>query len=420
MITNLGYPRMGDHCEWKKTLEGYWASEITQAQLMHTMNELRIANWRKQSELGIELIPVGDFSLYDHVLDHSFAFGLAPQRFEQQFADPLARYFAAAQGASGVSPSQTSAWFGTNYHYVMPELNIGMEPKLIRNYWLEQAQEAASALGLPIGQFKPVIIGPFTYVTLAQVKDDEQFASYVGKLLPVYGQLLADLAAAGVTWVQIDEPAFAQELSKTELKLVEETYEALRRHAAGLKLMLQTYFGAVPQAQHLMELPVDGFGFDFVHDQGMNIAAVAASGFPEDKLLCAGIIDGRNIWRTDLSAAWRTLSILLDYVPANRLALSPSCSLLHVPVSLKHEAKQPQLARLAAAFADEKLQELATLARGIRQGRKAIALDLADSDIALHACAVSPQRNLFTEGLDDVLKQHQAFVKPSFSFSIAN
>ncbi|UVI28723.1 hypothetical protein [Paenibacillus spongiae] len=405
VVANLGYPRIGEHCQWKEALERFWAGHISQAELHRTMKAIRLQHIDKQAAAGVGIIPVGDFSLYDHVLDHSVAFGLVPERYAPLQDDELQLYYAMARGTDGITACESAPWFHTNYHYVVPEWSEGFPPRLNRNHWLELIQEAPAAIR---SKLRPVIIGPYSFAKLVKGYPSSQFEPVLRSFIPVYIELLAQLSAAGIEWVQFDEPSLSQTSHPEDCKLLQEVYESLRSHSAGIKLMLQTYFGAVPLLARLFRLPVDGIGLDFVHDGGAHRKAISELGFPKDKLLGAGIVDGSNVWRTDLSAAWSALQGLLQSVPADRLILQPSCSLIHVPVTVKNEHKLPYLARLSFAFADEKLDELAILSRGLREGRRSIALELSDCSVTLQALAASPSRSLFMHGRSAA--SHQAVI----------
>ncbi|MCQ6559609.1 hypothetical protein [Paenibacillus mendelii] len=403
VVANLGYPRIGEHCQWKEVLEQFWAGHISQSELHRTMRALRLQHINKQAAAGVGIIPVGDFSLYDHVLDHSIAFGLIPERYSSlRGADSLHLYYAMAKGTEHSAACETASWFDTNYHYVVPEWVKGFTPQLCRNHWLEHIQEAPAPLRAAL---RPVMIGPYSFTKLIKGLPGGQFESVLRSFIPVYAELLDQLSTSGIEWVQIDEPALSQNMNRVDYELLQDIYGALGSSTRGIKLMLQTYFGAASEPARLFQLPVDGIGLDFVHDQGVHGKAIAELGFPQDKVLGVGIVDGSNIWRTDLSVAWAVLDGLIRTVPAERLLLQPSCSLLHVPVTLRNESKLPHLVRLSLAFADEKLAELAVLSRGLREGRRSIALDMSDNALTLQALAESPSRNRIASGLEDA-SQH--------------
>ncbi|ALS26636.1 5-methyltetrahydropteroyltriglutamate-- homocysteine methyltransferase [Paenibacillus sp. 32O-W] len=397
-FASLGYPRIGERLEWKMALEQYERGELREDELAVRMKALRLANWRKQIKAGVRWIPSGDFSLYDTMLDHSLAFGIIPERFEplrERDAGGMPLYFAMARGVDGVPACKTAQWFDTFYHYVVPEWTARTRPKLLANPWRDAFEEARGELGLAT---RPVVIGPFTFVRLSKGVRSAGVPHAVWTLVPVYAQLLGELEAAGAEWVQIDEPALAGDLEAGDWKLLQEVYAALRQAAPKLNVMLQTYFDAVDNVGALLEMPVAGVGLDFVHDRGRHARELAANGFPEDKILGAGVVDGRNVWRTDLSAALRLTETLAGIVGEERLVLQPSCSLQHVPVTVRGEERLHGLGKLALAFADEKLKELAVLGTAIREGRQAVKLDLADSAVLADALRRCPERNGLSAG----------------------
>ncbi|MCM3713669.1 5-methyltetrahydropteroyltriglutamate--homocysteine S-methyltransferase [Alkalihalobacillus oceani] len=356
--SNLGYPRIGKSREWKRTLEAFWANTITKKEFHAQMKTRRLEHLQAQSEKGIDLVPTGDFSYYDHVLDTAAMFGLVPERFAYDGGPvPLSTYFAMARGEKGAQACEMTKWFDTNYHYIVPELEQ-CAPKLVDNKPLRDFLEAKRELGL---HTKPVILGPFTFVTLAKGYQPEQFASLLQRFIPVYQQMLQELAAAGATIVQIDEPALVLDITKEEMALFTATYKEITQHVPELALILQSYFEAVTHYQELIALPVAGFGLDFVDGLEANLAAIQAYGFPADKILAAGVIDGRNIWRSDLEKSVDLLKQLSDIIPFERQMIQPSSSLLHVPVSVRQETELDPTIKASLAFCDEKLDELTLL-----------------------------------------------------------
>ncbi|MEK0315733.1 5-methyltetrahydropteroyltriglutamate--homocysteine S-methyltransferase [Cohnella sp. 56] len=387
---NLGYPRIGADREWKKALEAYWAGKLDEAALHAALKTIRLDNLKKQRDLGIDLIPVGEFTYYDHILDTSAMFGLIPERFGYTGGEvALATYYAVARGNRESAASEMTKWFNTNYHYIVPELTAGVKPQLTVNRPLEAYREAKAELGI---EGRPVIVGPYTYLKLSKGYAPGELDAWIDRLLPLYGQVLRELAAEGVAWVQVDEPILATTLDESDLARVKRIYEALAGEAPGVKLLLQTYFESVDDYDFVVSLPVGGIGLDFVHDGGRNLKAVRERGFPADKVLGAGLIDGRNIWKADLRVKGETLQSLLAIVPAERIVVQPSSSLLHVPVSLALETTLPQELRGALAFADEKLAELALLAKAGSEGADAVEAELAAADRSRAALQQSPAR----------------------------
>ena len=387
---NLGFPRIGAQRELKKAVEAYWKGELDEAGLRDIGKGLRAQNWRLQQQAGIQLIPVGDFAYYDQMLNMTTLLGAAPGRFG--FADgalSLAQYFTLARGDKSNFAMEMTKWFDTNYHYLVPEFQLATEFKL-GNEWL--FEEVAEALALGINA-KPVLIGPLTYLYLGKEKDAGlRRLNLLPRLIPVYQQILARLKAQGIEWVQIDEPALVLDLPQEWVDALAPTYAALSRGAP--KILLATYFDSVEQhAELLKALPVAGLHIDLV--RAPHQADSFLHNFPEDKVLSAGVVDGRNIWRCNIAAALQSLNKLRETL-GERLWVAPSCSLLHVPVDLAQEAKLDQTAESRTlkswmAFATQKLSEVATLARGVTQGKEAIAPQLSQANAALESRVYSPK-----------------------------
>ncbi|MCC3375418.1 5-methyltetrahydropteroyltriglutamate--homocysteine S-methyltransferase [Cohnella sp. REN36] len=386
---NLGYPRIGRNREWKKALERYWAGQLEEGAFHAELKTIRLGNLKAQQERGIDVIPVGDFTYYDHILDLSAMFGLIPARFGYAGGEvDQATYYAVARGNREAAASEMTKWFNTNYHYIVPEL-ADANPDLTRNRLLDAYREAKSELGI---EGRPVLVGPYTFLKLSKGYAPNELDGWIDRLLPLYAQVLRELAAEGVAWVQVDEPILATTLAEEDLARVARIYETLTREVPDVKLMLQTYFESVDAYEAVVSLPVHGIGLDFVHDGGRNLAAVRRHGFPSDKVLGAGLIDGRSIWKADLQEKLIALTALREWVSADRILIQPSSSLLHVPVSAAQErALQPEL-RDALAFADEKLEELALLAKAGRSGTESVAAELSEAARRRRALAESPSR----------------------------
>ncbi|MBC2078813.1 5-methyltetrahydropteroyltriglutamate--homocysteine S-methyltransferase [Listeria booriae] len=384
--SNLGYPRLGEKREWKKALENYWNNKISEEQLLSETKELRLHALKKQQDKGIDLIPVGDFSFYDHILDTSITFGIVPKRFAYDGGKvPIDTYFEIARGKDDAVASEMTKWFNTNYHYIVPELE-GAKPQLTENRALFYYEEAKRELGI---DGKPVLVGPITYLKLA--KGNADFKGLLGQLVPLYGQILKELQDAGATWVQIDEPYLATSFDKSELALFEEVYANFAKVAPDLKIELQTYFESLDYFEDVVKLPVAAIGVDFVHDHGESIEALEKFGFPADKVLAAGVIDGRNVWRADLDAKLALLERIAKVVPKERLIVQPSSSLLHVPVTKLSEPDLDGVLLGGLSFADEKLVELVALAKALNgEDVKAV---FADAKAGLDAINGSHHRN---------------------------
>ena len=365
---NLGFPRIGPRRELKRTLESHWVGRITEAQLLAVAKSIRRENWLCQKAGGIDLIPSNDFSLYDHVLDMCALVGAVPDRFLRTGGDiDLATYFAMARGTalSGgpAGPAlEMTKWFDTNYHYLVPELHTQQTFRLASTKPFDEFKEAR-ALGI---ETVPVLLGPISFLLLgkARTESGEEFdqLSLLPALLPVYEAVLRQLESLGARWVQFDEPVLAIDLGAAELASFHSVYARLRAAATSTKLMLATYFGELgenlPTALHL---PVDALHVDAVRAP-QELANVLKS-IPESMALSIGVVNGRNIWRNDFADSLKLLEPACQKLEPERLMVSPSCSLLHVPVSLKAEAKLDEELKGWLAFAEEKLEETVTLAR---------------------------------------------------------
>lgn len=387
--SNLGYPRLGEKREWKRALERHWSGKSSQEELLSTTKALRLEALKKQQQKGIDIIPVADFSLYDHVLDTSVAFNVIPERFQGNATNSLATYFDIARGNDAGVASEMTKWFNTNYHYIVPELS-NVIPQLTDNRWLTYYLEAKEALGI---EGKPVILGPITYLKLGKGYQEAEFKELLDQFVPVYVQVLEELATAGVQWVQIDEPYLATEVSETDLGYYQEVFDKFKEAVPQLKIELQTYFESVENLAEILALPVAGIGLDLVHDHGENLAQLKAIGFPEDKVLGAGIIDARNVWASDLEKKIDLVEDLLTVVKPEQLWLQPSNSLLHVPITKASETTLASVLLGGLAFADEKLAELVVITKGSNQDRQAIKVELADNQSRLTALNESKDRN---------------------------
>lgn len=388
-VSNLGYPRLGENREWKKLIEFYWAGDILQAELRAQAKDLRLEFLKKQADAGLDFIPVGDFSLYDHILDLSVQFGVIPKRFAKEEIN-LDLYFAIARGNKDNVASSMKKWFNTNYHYIVPEWS-GVKPQLTNTRLLDLYLEAKEVVG---DKAKPVITGPITYVALSSEVGD--FTVAVKKLLPLYKQVFVELVEAGATYIQVDEPIFVTDEGADLLEAAKDVYAYFAKEVPEAKLIFQTYFEALIDAKDLSELPVAAFGLDFVHGLDENLEAIEA-GYFTDKDVFAGVVDGRNIWATDFVKT----SALLEKIQANvkTLVVQPSCSLLHVPVTTKNETELEPVLKNGLAFADEKLQELKLLSQRLDgEESDAYKQHVADFD----ALQAADFRNVTLENLDDV------------------
>ncbi|KIF83728.1 5-methyltetrahydropteroyltriglutamate--homocysteine S-methyltransferase [Noviherbaspirillum autotrophicum] len=382
-IHNLGFPRIGAKRELKFALESYWKGESSRDALKELGAQLRKRHWGNQT--GLDLVPVGDFAFYDQVLDMSFTLGNLPERVRGFHGDGLDNYFRVARGRSaqsvedhsaccgGVAPGEMTKWFDTNYHYIVPEFTAATEFRLDASRLLAQLVEA-KAQGV---NAKPVIIGPVTYLALGKAKDNSNKLALLPRLLPVYAQLLNTLATQGVEWVQIDEPLLVTELDGSWQNAFNTAYGELK--ACRVKLLLATYFGQLLENRSLAaHLPVAGLHVDAI--SGRSDVLPLLDTLPADKVLSLGVINGRNIWKTDLHATLEWLEPI-HRVLQDRLWIAPSCSLLHVPVDLNSEQKLDAEIKSWLAFALQKLEELRILGKALNNGR----VGVQEALIANHA-----------------------------------
>ncbi|GKV87491.1 5-methyltetrahydropteroyltriglutamate--homocysteine methyltransferase [Pectobacterium carotovorum subsp. carotovorum] len=359
----LGFPRVGLRRELKKAQESYWAGNATQEELLTVGRELRARHWQQQKDAGVDLLPVGDFAWYDHVLTTSLLLGNVPARHQNEDGSvDLDTLFRIGRGRAPTGQPAAAAemtkWFNTNYHYMVPEFTKGQQFKLTWTQLLDEVDEAL-ALGHKV---KPVLLGPVTYLWLGKVKG-EQFdrLSLLQDILPVYQQVLAELAKRGIEWVQIDEPALALELSQEWLAAFKPAYDALQGQ---VKLLLTTYFDSISQnLETIKALPVQGLHIDLVH--GKDDAATLSAQLPANWVLSLGVINGRNVWRADLSSWFERLQPL---VGTRDLWLGSSCSLLHSPIDLSVEVRLDDEVKSWFAFAIQKCAELSLLSQALNSG----------------------------------------------------
>ncbi|MBA4503708.1 5-methyltetrahydropteroyltriglutamate--homocysteine S-methyltransferase [Marinobacterium marinum] len=387
-LHNLGFPRIGARRELKFVQEAFWKGEIGEADLLATAAGLRQQNWQRQS--GLDLIPVGDFSLYDQVLDMSFTLGNLPARVQGLDGSELDQFFRVARGRSAndsdchcVHAGEMTKWFDTNYHYIVPEFSAETRFSLNPNRLLSHLEEAR-AQG---HSAKPVLLGPVTYLLLGKAKDETQPLSLLAQLLPVYAELLKQLADKDVEWVQIDEPALVTELSPEWQAAYRTAYAVLAN--SGVKLLLTTYFGQLGENLDLAcSLQVEGVHLDAIN-AGHEVETVKRR-LGADQVLSLGVVNGRNIWKTDLNKVLDWLEPVARDL-GERLWIAPSCSLLHVPVDLDSEQTLDAEVLSWLAFAQQKLDEIRVLHRALNEGRDAVAAELAENRCALNSRRSSPR-----------------------------
>lgn len=414
----IGFPRIGEHRELKFATEKYFRKEISAEELQATAKELRAKHWHLAQERGVDQIPSNDFSLYDTFLDTAVLFNIVPEQVQAIDLSELDKYFALARGYQGekgdVRALPMKKWFNTNYHYIVPKFEANTQVKLAGHKLFDEFQEAKD-LGI---HTRPVLVGPFTLLRLAEYAEGVNPVQFIEPLVAAYKEVFRRLADLGATDIQLDEPALVKDISELELTLLDKLYQGLLADKAGLSVLLQTYFGDVRDVySHLVQLPVEAIGLDFLEGR-KTLELVKEHGFPADKVLYAGVVNGKNIWRNDYA---KTLA-LLEEIPAQNVVLSTSCSLLHVPFTTANEEFAPEI--LAHfAFAAEKLDELREL-NAIRAGQ-------GDEFLAANKALFAAERtvrnaDLATQlaGLDDAAftrqpalaerakAQHQAFNLP--------
>jgi 5-methyltetrahydropteroyltriglutamate--homocysteine methyltransferase len=396
--TITGSPRIGPKRELKRATEGYWAGRTSRTELESVAATLRRDTWSQLAAAGLDSVPVNTFSYYDQMLDTAVLLGALPARV-QAVSDELDRYFAAARGNGDIAPLEMTKWFDTNYHYIVPEIGPKSTFSLHPDKVLSELKEAQDQ-GIPA---RPVVIGPITFLLLSKAVDGAGAPiERLDELIPLYSELLRKLADGGAEWVQIDEPALVTDISAGAPALAERVYIALGSLEKRPAIHVATYFGDPGSAlPALARTPVEAIGVDLVYGPDTAVASV-----PElsGKTLVAGIVDGRNIWRTDLESALGTLAALLGSV--GTLAVSTSCSTLHVPYSLEPETDLDDALRSWLAFGAEKVHEVATLARALKDGRDAVADEIAASNAAVASRKKDPRlhNNQLRARIDSITK----------------
>jgi 5-methyltetrahydropteroyltriglutamate--homocysteine methyltransferase len=378
----LGYPRIGEKRELKKSTEAYWAGKLTRAELEETGRSLRSQNWLTQKKAGIELIPSNDFSFYDQMLDLSCLVGNVPARFgwkggqvdlDTRFSvargvrpkavahtDVSSCGCAACQPITATYASEMTKWFDTNYHFIVPEFLASTSFELSSTKIFDEFSEAL-ALGI---KTKPCLIGPVTYLKLGKVQDvgNPSFNRFelLPKLIPVYVQVLQKLEQLGAEWVQIDEPIYSLDLSSEEKNCLKSAYETLSKAAPKIKIIITSYFGGLrDNLKDFLNLPVQALHLDLV--RAADELDTVLREIDSKKILSLGIVDGRNIWRNDFAASRPLLEKAISHLGAQRVMVAPSCSLQHVPVTLRNETKLDAEFKSWLAYAEEKLSEVVVL-----------------------------------------------------------
>ena len=358
-ISVIGFPRIGTLRELKFASEKYFKKEIEAGELLQKAQELRKTHWLTQKNAGITYISSNDFSFYDMVLDTAALLGIVPKRYKELNLSELDTYFAMARGYQGtfgdVKALAMKKWFNTNYHYIVPELEDDTEIKISGDkLWSEYAE--AKSIGI---ETKPVVTGAYTVLKLCRCTGNKTAADYVDEIVNAYKDLIEKCEKEQIAWIQFDEPALVQDMEKEDIELFHRLYDAILTAVKDCKVLLQTYFGDVRDIyQDLIEMPFDGIGLDFLEGKE-TLQLIESYGFPKEKKLFAGLVNGKNIWKNCFDKTLKVLQTLND--KKIKAVLSTSCSLLHVPYTLKHEHKISQEYLAYFAFAEEKLGELKEL-----------------------------------------------------------
>jgi 5-methyltetrahydropteroyltriglutamate--homocysteine methyltransferase len=387
--TVVGSPRIGPKRELKRATEGYWAGRTSRTELENVAATLRRDMWKDLADAGLDSVPVNTFSYYDQVLDTAVLLGALPDR-AAQVPDDLDRYFAAARGNKDVAPLEMTKWFDTNYHYIVPEIEPATKFSLNPDKVLSELKEALEQ-GIPA---RPVVVGPVTFLLLSKaVNGGGAPIERLQELVPIYSELLSLLGDNGAQWVQLDEPALVTDISPDAPALAEAVYNALGKVTNRPAIYVATYFGDPGDSlAALARTPIEAIGVDLVYGADTAVASIFGAPGLAGKTLVAGVVDGRNIWRTDLEAALGKLATLLG--SAAHVAVSTSCSTLHVPYSLEPETDLDDALRSWLAFGQEKVAEVVTLARALHSdlgGRASVADEIAASNAAVASRKSDPR-----------------------------
>ena len=355
--TIIGFPRIGEKRELKKNTELYWKNEINKDEYLKRVNEQLVKQLDVESSYNLSSIPVLDFSLYDIVLDTIFTIGAIPQRYLDLKLNDLDTYFALGRGYQNVNGDVKALtmkkWFNTNYHYLVPEIDDATYFKLNTKFLNERLTD------INIKNKRPTIIGPFTFLKLAKYKGNKNINDFVFEIINVYKEYLKELANVSDEWIQIDEPYLVKDLTNDDINLFNTIYNDLLKSKSN-KILLQTYFGDVrDNYNNLINLPFDGIGLDFIEGYE-TLDLIKNNGFPKDKILFAGVVNGKNIWKCNYKKTIELINEIKKY--ADNIILSTSCSLLHVPYTIKNEKKLNVDVLKSLSFAYEKLNELKELA----------------------------------------------------------
>ena len=423
---SLGFPRMGAKRELKTALEQFWKGNISKDDLLKTAADLRKRHWKLQKDKGIDVIPSNDFSLYDHVLDTAIMVGAIPAEYKAngENNDILETYFAMARGREGnndcgcgnhhidsdIKALEMTKWFDTNYHYIVPEINAKQSFKLQSEKLITEFLEA-KAEGIVT---RPVLLGPVTFLLLAKCREDDiEPLSLLSRLLPVYQDVLAQLKSVGCPWVQMDEPILVTELNANQKSAFDYAYKILGDAEKFPRIMLTSYFGDVgDNLKTVLSLPVKGYHIDLVRGKKQLDAFV--SHIRPNQTLSLGVIDGRNIWRSDLNALIDRLKPVVEKLGTERIQIATSCSLLHVPIDLDLEVNLDDELKSWLSFASQKLDELHILCQALSGNAAAVTEKLTANKAALNGRKSSKRirNNLVQKQLENVKKDRARRASP--------
>jgi len=383
---NLGFPRIGAQRELKFALDAYWSGKISRDELQNIGARVRKVNWETQSQL--DFVPVGDFSFYDHILDLTFMLGNLPDRIQGYSGSSLDNVFRLARGrsvdpAESVVAGEMTKWFDTNYHYIVPEFTSQTRFTLDTSRLFAQLKETEN-LGLKI---KPVIIGPLTYLAIGKTKDDVKKLDLLPQLIEAYIELLNSLSQKGIEWVQLDEPILVTELDPGWANAFTQAYEEIGM--TDVKILLSTYFGSLEDNLDLVtRLPIDGLHIDTINAR--KEVDTMISKLPSDKVVSLGVVNGRNIWKSDINSILDWLEPIANKL-GDRLWIAPSCSLQHVPVDLGSEEKLDAEIISWLAFAKQKLEEIEIIGQALNHGRGSVSTELAANAQTANSRRTSPR-----------------------------
>lgn len=352
----IGFPRVGTFRELKFASEKYFKGEISAEELEEKAEELRSLHWNIQKDSGLDYIPSNDFSFYDNMLDTAILLNVVPKRYSNLKLSSIDTYFAMARGYQGdngdVKALAMKKWFNTNYHYMVPEIDDDTVITLKGSKVFDEYKEA-KAIGI---QTKPVIIGAFTFLKLARYTGEKRIEDFTDSIISAYKEILKTFDGLGAEWIQFDEPYLVHDITSEDISLFKKIYQNILEEKKGLKVLLQTYFGDIRDCYNeVVSLDFDGIGLDFVEGK-KSLMLVQGNGFSDDKVLFAGVVNGKNVWRNQYA---KTLNIISDLQKkCKNIVIGTSCSLLHVPYTLKNETKLSDTYKKHFSFAEEKLSEL--------------------------------------------------------------